>query len=447
MTAADNPLRPPALATADALLEDAPCGFVVFADDGTVRHANATLLSMLGRAREAVVGRHFDSVLTVGSRIFYQTHLFPLLRLHGRADEIFLALRAADGEEVGALLNAVRRERDGVWATECVLMHVRERPKFEDALLRAKKEAEGARAEAEKRRDELLAANELLRAQAIRLELSTEQLSRQAEELEMQAEELQVLNDTLTEHAEELERQRKVAEEATRAKGDFLAAMSHELRTPLNAIGGYVQLLEMGIHGPLAPAQLEALEKVTRSQRHLLRLINEVLNLARIEARGVEYELRPVRLKDVVAAVLPMIEPQAAARRLSLTVDVPASLCAMADPPKAEQVLLNLLSNAVKFTPPGGHLRVVGSEDPGSHDRVQLIVEDTGLGIPADRLAQVFEPFVQVDVSPAGRSEGSGLGLAISRDLARGMGGNLTATSTPGIGSRFCLELPVARNA
>jgi PAS domain S-box-containing protein len=363
----------------DSLLDGAPCGFIVFTDDGTVRVVNQTLLDMLGATREAVVGRHVENVLTVGSKIFYQTHLFPLLRMHGRAEEIFLMLRSTTGEEIGVLLNAVRRERHGEWVIDCVLLRARERKKFEDALLRAK---------------------------------------------------------------QELERQRSIAEEANQAKSAFLAAMSHELRTPLNAIGGYVQLLEMGIHGPVTPAQEEALGKVTRSQRHLLRLINEVLNLARIEAGGVHYDLKRVTVREIVDAVLPMVEPQMAERGLAVHVAVPESLAVRADRDKAEQVLLNLLGNAVKFTPRGGRIRVEAGVAGEATRRVRLRVEDSGIGIAADRLEQVFAPFVQVNVDPARRGEGTGLGLAISRDLARGMGGELTATSVLGAGSTFVLELP-----
>jgi sigma-B regulation protein RsbU (phosphoserine phosphatase) len=127
------------------LLDEAPCGFVSFADDGTVRAVNRTLLEMLGFAREELVGRHVEAILNVGSRIFYQTHFFPLLRLHGRAEEIFLLLRAKNGEDVATLVNAARRQRGGEWLTDCVLMEVKERRKFEDALLRAKKDAEEAR--------------------------------------------------------------------------------------------------------------------------------------------------------------------------------------------------------------------------------------------------------------------------------------------------------------
>src|SRR4051812_7631408 len=123
----------------DPLLDDAPCGFVSFADDGTVRVVNRTLATLLGFDREELIGRHLESILTVGSRIFYQTHLFPLVRLHDRADEIFLLLRGKNGDEVAMLANCIRHERRGEWVTDCVLLRLVERRKFEDALLAAKK--------------------------------------------------------------------------------------------------------------------------------------------------------------------------------------------------------------------------------------------------------------------------------------------------------------------
>jgi signal transduction histidine kinase len=283
-----------------------------------------------------------------------------------------------------------------------VLLRIVERRKYEDALLRAKREAEDARSAAETSRRELADANVAL------------------------------------------DRARAAAEQANRAKSAFLATMSHELRTPLNAIAGYVQLLELGIHGPLTDEQRETLGRVHRSQQHLLRLINDVLNLSRIEAGRVEYRLERVTLGQLVDSVLPMIEPQLAARALSWSADVPADLAARADREKAEQVLLNLLSNASKFTPHGGRVRVEGARDPTTAARVMLRVVDTGVGIPRDQLGAVFEPFVQVDTSVARRTEGTGLGLAISRDLARGMGGELAVESEEGRGSTFTLALPAA---
>lgn len=422
-------------------LDRVPCGFISFADDGTVRAVNATLLEMLGAQREAIVGRHVENVMTVGSRIFYQTHLFPMLRLHGRVEEIFMMLRGPRGADVAALLNAVRRQEGDEAVTSCVLMHVRERRKFEEALLRAKKEAEASREIVEVHRRELESANAQLQEQALELELSHQKLSDHAEELEVQGEELYALNEELQEKSEELAHQRKIADEANHAKSAFLAAMSHELRTPLNAIGGYVQLIEMGIHGPVTPAQADALAKVLRSQRHLLRLINEVLNLAKIEAGGVDYEIRPVALRDVVNAVLPMIEPQLQERELRSEIDVGSDLVALADRDKTEQILLNLLGNAVKFTNAGGCISVVAGVASDEPRKIWLEVEDTGIGIPEDKIEHVFEPFVQVDVSPGRRSEGTGLGLAISRDLARGMGGELSVESVLHKGSKFRLAL------
>jgi PAS domain S-box-containing protein len=425
----------------DPILDAAPCGFLAFADDGTVLHANATLLALLGYARAEVEGRHVERLLTIAGRIFYQTHLFPLLSLHGRADEIFLLLRPKAGGDVGALVNAVRRERGGRPVTDCVLVPVRERRKYEDELLRARRAAEQASAELEARGRELERANEQLESQAVELELQQQQMQEQHAELEAASEDLHAINEALARQAEELDRRRAEADAANRAKSEFLAMMSHELRTPLNAIGGYVQLLEMGIHGPVSEAQRETLERVGRSQRHLLRLINEVLNLARIESGRVDYAMERVPLGEAVAAVLPMVEPQMAAKGLTCAVDVAPDAVARADRDKLQQILINLLTNAMKFTPPGGRVTVDSARRPGLMDVLFLRVRDTGIGIPAEKLESIFEPFVQVDVSHARRAEGTGLGLAISRDLARGMGGDLRARSVPGQGSTFTLVL------
>jgi signal transduction histidine kinase len=370
-----------------------------------------------------------ETLLTIAGRIFYQTHFFPLLRLHGYANEIFLLLRHRDGNDIGALVNARRREREGVMVSDCVLMEVRERRKYEDELLRAKRASD--------------AANALLREQAAVLERQAEQLIDQTSELEAQGEELQSLNDELMERGEELEKARIIAEEANRAKSIFLANMSHELRTPLNAIGGYVQLLELGIHGPVTDEQRSALDRIARSQRHLLHLINELLNLARIEAGRVEYRIEPVAVAELIAGVLPMIEPQMATAGLSLSVTTTPGLRALADREKSEQVLINLLTNAVKFTPAGGSVTVEALPSPTS-DYALVNVSDSGIGIQREKLPSVFEPFVQLRER---KSEGTGLGLAISRDLARGMGGDLTAVSAPGTGSTFTFVLPLAQPA
>jgi PAS domain S-box-containing protein len=236
---------------------------------------------------------------------------------------------------------------------------------------------------------------------------------------------------------------RAEAERANRAKSEFLAVMSHELRTPLNAIGGYAELMEMGIRGPVTPQQREDLRRVQTSQRHLLGLINEVLNYARLETGTVHYDLADVRVRDALAAAEALVAPQAQAKEIALAIaPCPPTLAVRADAEKLRQILVNLLSNAVKFTDRGGRVELTCAD---AGEQVQVHVRDTGIGIPASQMDRIFEPFVQVRADLTRTAEGTGLGLAISRDLARGMAGDLTAESTPGVGSTFTLTLPASR--
>jgi signal transduction histidine kinase len=229
------------------------------------------------------------------------------------------------------------------------------------------------------------------------------------------------------------------AEAANRSKTEFLASMSHELRTPLNAIGGYTDLLLLGVRGAINPEQQADLERIARSQRHLLGVINDILNFARVEAGFVEYEMRAVRVAALMEEVEPLMLPQLATKSLGFACDAgPVGLAVHADPEKVRQILVNLLANAVKFTPAGGRVWMTAE---AVADWVELRVHDTGIGIPRDRLSAVFEPFVQVHRSLAKPIEGTGLGLAISRDLARGMGGDLRAESVPEQGSTFVLTM------
>ena len=256
---------------------------------------------------------------------------------------------------------------------------------------------------------------------------------------EMRSTDLVDLLDRTRRQAEEIEHRRNEADVANRTKTEFLAAMSHELRTPLNAIAGYVQLLMLGVRGPLTNEQAIDLGRIQRSQQHLLSLINDILNFSRLEAGAVTYEIGSVPLGTVLEAATSMISLQAAAKQITLTLEpCPPTMRALADDSKLEQVLLNLLSNAVKFTQRGGHVSI---RCEAADDHVLTRVQDDGPGIPADRLADIFEPFVQLDRALGNPREGVGLGLAISRDLARGMQGDLTVESIPGKGSTFTVSL------
>ena len=260
--------------------------------------------------------------------------------------------------------------------------------------------------------------------------------------------------------AEASEAARATAVAASAAKSGFLATMSHEIRTPVNAILGYHELLDLEIDGPLTPGQRRYLSRAGASARHLLALISEVLDFSRIEADRVEVTRTAFRVGDAVAGALALVTPQARARGLEISDAVSGyagAVAAWGDEGRVRQILVNLLANAVKFTSaragePGRIAISAGMATQPSPDAelagegpwAYIRVEDTGTGIPADRLQPIFEAFVQADMTLTRQHGGTGLGLAISRRLARLMGGDVTVRSDVGVGSTFLLWLPAA---
>jgi PAS domain S-box-containing protein len=356
----------------DDLLNTAPAGFLSFDDSGVILVTNARLRQRLGYQAGELDGRHVETILSVGAKVFYHTHFFPLLKMQHIAEEFYFSLRAKGGEEVPMLVNAVRLEREGRMVNDCILVRIRQRHRFEDELLHAKKSAEQAGA----------------------------------------------------------------------AKAKFLSMMSHDLRTPLQAITGYADVLLQDMHGRLNADQREDLEAIKNAGREMMRLMNDILSFAQLESGRVEVTLRPVTVDDAFRRAELLLRARFEERALTYERSAcPPDLTVSADADRLQQILLNLMTNAIKFTPPGGRISVSCERRDTA---VLTHIRDTGVGIPEERLADIFEPFVQVTETVKRSDHGVGLGLSISRDLARAMGGDLTVASASGSGTTFTITLAAA---
>jgi signal transduction histidine kinase len=279
--------------------------------------------------------------------------------------------------------------------------------------------------------------------------------------LARQKEELAAANGQLTTLAEDLRVANIQLTEVNRLKSHFLANMSHELRTPLNSIIGYTDMLTEGVYGELNEKQRDRLDRVRRNGQHLLQLINDILDLSKIEAGRMELDIEPVSLHDIINQCMGTFEPLALKKNLEIVREAPADLpMIMVDKGRATQVLMNLISNAVKFTADG---KVVVRVQPLTKSQLEpqpiklrdgekgpwmlVKVEDTGIGISPEDQQIIFDEFRQADGSPSRKYEGTGLGLSITRKLVELMHGHIWLTSVPGQGSTFHILLPLVAEA
>jgi signal transduction histidine kinase len=267
------------------------------------------------------------------------------------------------------------------------------------------------------------------------------QLKHASDELERR---IQAATADIAQQNELLRRQAIELEQASQLKSQFLANMSHEFRTPLNAMLGYTSMLLQGVAGPLEPAAMRQLGRIESNGRHLLAIINEILDISRIEAGRMPLQISTFRIPQLIAEVKSELEPIILRTKLAIGVDVPKELPGIrSDRQKVKQILLNLLSNALKFTHDGS-VTISVNRDPAGRT-VSLAVSDTGIGIAPLDQARIFEDFRQLDNSPTRAYGGTGLGLAICRRLAQMLDGRITLESHLGRGSMFTLILPTTR--
>ncbi|CAN5893928.1 hypothetical protein BH23GEM9_BH23GEM9_35150 [soil metagenome] len=290
-------------------------------------------------------------------------------------------------------------------------------------------------------------------AMAGHVETTHVELEHRFQEARVLAAELSDANARLRHAVDEIDAARSEAQQASRAKSEFLATISHEIRTPINAIIGYTDLMELGLAGPLSAQQQDYVERIRRSSDHLTTLVNDVLDFAKLESgqMRVSHDVRSAR--QTIDAAVSMLQAHAAARRIDVRTDCAVETVFLGDDHRVQQILLNLLSNALKFTPEHGTISVSCQrrashahpplpDESDHHEWTCVSVTDSGIGIPADQHERIFQPFVQAQSGYTRPHGGAGLGLAISRSLARLMGGDISVESRPGDGASFTVWLP-----
>jgi PAS domain S-box-containing protein len=424
-----------------SFLRRAPADVDIFSPVKPVE-AQRWLAAIVESSDDAIIGKRLDGTVVswnaAATRIFGYTakemigeSILKLFPPELESEESTIVSRLVRGERVDHY-ETTRIRKDG--AQVLVSLSVSPILDSSGAIVGAAKIARDI-TEAKRMRDSLRNVNEKLVQQATELE-------QQLEEAASMATELEESNEQLNKAVAAARRAQQESEGANRVKSEFLATMSHELRTPLNAISGYADLMEAGVYGELPMQYKDYLDRIKKSQVHLLELISGLLDYSKLEAGKLNLESEPVSVADLFTRLEPLVLPQAVAKKQQLRLAPPPDgLRVHADADRAVQILLNLVANAIKFTPGDGSITV---ETGVKSEYVVIRVKDTGPGVAAGDRERIFEPFVQIDKSLTRENQGSGLGLAISRELARAMGGDISLESAPSRGAIFALKLKQA---
>jgi signal transduction histidine kinase len=476
-----------------------PCPLLSFDDGGRLRWANVPLRQVLGLAQDAPMPERFSDLLSPASRILFQSAVLPGLRLRGEVAERVLSLRCADGADLPVLANFVREPCEGGAQVHAALMPMRDRKRLEDELLGARASAEqvpGVLFQLLRGPDGHLSFPFASRGIQAILGVTPARARESASPAlaQVHAQDLGPLLDSLTRSAEQLApwrlefrvagadgqeprwieaqasaearpgggvlwhgylhdvserralehslRERELAVRASQTKSAFLARVSHEMRTPLNAVLGFAQLLSSDPQLQVNTRQREQVSHIEAAAHSLLSLIDEVLDIERVEAGSMTLQLGAVPLDAVLQESADMLRLMAEPRGIAIDVHSgPArGRQVLADRPKLLQCLNNLVSNAIKYNRGGGRVTLAAETAGG---RVRIAVQDTGPGMSAEQVGHLFEPFNRLGAERT-RTQGSGLGLVITQSLVALMGGELRVTSTPGQGTCFSFELPLA---
>jgi PAS domain S-box-containing protein len=383
------------------LFEAAPDPYVVTDEHGTIEEANDAFARLLGVTTEQVIRKSLDSFIDLSARRDVDARLRELRRGE-KLERCELDVKTPNGRAipVEGTLSVLDSALDGRRLFCWQLRDVSSRQETEDSM-RALNRSLNARV--------------AQRTRELELALEGEQSAR------------------------------KDAEAANRIKTELFARLSHEFRTPLHAVSGYLEILQQNIHGALTKEQRRDLDRIHQAQEHLMVLVNMILDFAKLEAGPIELSMAEIPIEETLLGAEALVFPQFAKKKITYTHQAgDPSLTVFADREKVQQIVVNLLANAMKFTPAGGSVEL---EWRVEEDSLMVRVRDTGPGIPPEKIEEIFEPFVQLRAPGSVPTGGTGLGLAISRDLARAMGGDISATSTFGVGSMFTVTLPLRKRS